>query len=262
MKETLDKITRLGGSERELPHLVPPPSPPTSGTAKVENGGGGGGGGGGKKGGIFKKLKEKRSKKRSIIGPETTQSVSGVIGQSWRSSSPGIKEEPAPKPTEKSKSTSKDMLVSKEDLPRSESRNSREERSSPQDRKRSWSHGNINKVSMESGDPLLSETFPSSSYPHKLTHSESVTLTSPVERVRGGDGGSTDQYVIHGPIPGETEQYYKLRKPIYEKFGDKSHHNTLKELADFLDSSEEREPVDLSILQDWDGWMIGSKTIA
>ena len=255
MKGALEKITNLGGSENEPPQIAPPPSPPTSGTSKGDNGG--------KKGGIFKKLKEKRSKKRSIIGPETTQSVSGVLGESWRCSSPVIKEETDLHSNER-KTASKDTLVStKDDQPlRSDSRNSREERASPQDRKRSWSHGQIHKVSIEHGDQILNETFPSSSLSSKLSNSESVTLGSPVDRTGGGrERGQTDQYVIHGPIPGEAEQYYKLRKPIYEKFGDKSHHDTLKELTDFLSSSEEKEPVNLSILQDWDGWMIGSKTV-
>lgn len=255
MKGALEKITNLGGSDHEPSHIAPPPSPPTSGTSKGDNGN--------KKGGIFKKLKEKRSKKRSIIGPETTQSVSGVLGESWRCSSPVIKEETKLHSNEP-KTVSKDT---KEDQPvRSDSRNSREERVSPQDRKRSWSHGQLNKVSIERGDQILNETFPSSSLSSKLSNSESVTFASSVERGGGGkeggrEGGQTDQYVIHGPIPGETEQYYKLRKPIYEKFGDKSHHDTLKELTDFLNSSEEKEPVNLSILQDWDGWMIGSKAV-
>lgn len=267
MKIALADITRLGGSEREV---IPPPSPPTARPAITSPTGKGerSESGAGKKGGIFKKLKEKRSKKRSVIGPETSMSVSGVIGESWRSISPVIKEEKKSK-----KTTSKEKLnvikLNEQGSPphqssRSESVSSREdkERESPSARKRSWSHGNIHKVLSDAEQDITSHM--------KLTHSGSISLsptqTTPTEGGGGGGGEdeAADRYVIHGPSSGETaiSEEPKPRKPLYDVFGSHSHHETLKELEEFLDSVGETEPVDLSILEDWDGWMIGSRDTA
>ena len=279
IKETLGEITRLGGTLHEA-EITPPSNKGTLPTAKGE---GTNTGSGGKKGGILKKLKEKRAKKQSIVGPETPLSVSGVIDSgdlAW-----GGDKSPSNKQEKKSKkSVSKEKLNTiKQESPlpqRSGSVSSRDDlkekhvadsppgalngNSSPSNersRKRSWSHGNMNKTLEGSNEQGELTAFLSNS---QLSHSESATFTCSSGGGTQNSDGTTDQYVINGPSPGDplgTLERRKDKKPLYKNFGSESHRQTLKELEEFLDTSNETEPLDLSKLLDWDGWMIGSRDV-
>lgn len=44
-------------------------------------------------------------------------------------------------------------------------------------------------------------------------------------------------------------------------YGSKQHKLNLERVREFLESSSEMEPKDMSMLQDWDGWMVASKEI-
>lgn len=48
---------------------------------------------------------------------------------------------------------------------------------------------------------------------------------------------------------------------IYTGYRDKQHTLNLKRVQEFLESSGEMEPVDLSVIRDWDGWMMASREI-
>lgn len=48
---------------------------------------------------------------------------------------------------------------------------------------------------------------------------------------------------------------------LYEDYGSKQHKLNLERVHAFLESSGEIEAVDLSVLQDWDGWMVASRAI-
>ena len=48
---------------------------------------------------------------------------------------------------------------------------------------------------------------------------------------------------------------------LYACFGGEKHRQILGTIQEFLESSGEFEPVDLSVLQDWDGWTIASGEI-
>lgn len=48
---------------------------------------------------------------------------------------------------------------------------------------------------------------------------------------------------------------------LYKEFGSKQHRLNLERVFEFLESSGETEPADLSVLHDWDGWMVASKDI-
>lgn len=48
---------------------------------------------------------------------------------------------------------------------------------------------------------------------------------------------------------------------LYREYGSKEHKLNLERVVEFLKSSGEAEPMDLSILQDWDGWMVASREI-
>lgn len=252
MKEALSEIARLGGAEPEIQSTAAATSSSTKADKK----------GAGSSGGIFKKLKEKRQKKRSVIGPETSMSVSGIIESTgaWRSDSPGLKEE---KKTKKGMSKEKlNILTIPEQEPpksRSESVSSKDESSTtvspvvknspPRNRKRSWSHGNISKV--PDGEAI---------------HLSAIKLSQFSESSESSidPNSSTDQYVIHGPssvdLLGIAEEF-QHRKPLYDNYGGETHKETLRELKEFLDTADENEPMDLRMLQDWDGWVIGSKEI-
>lgn len=208
-----------------------------------------------KKGGIFKKLKEKRAKKRSIVGPETMPFGDGdssawssagspprerktsVVSKASREKLDTIKQEPS--------NTTRDGPVTSRDDTKGTGNETPTQANpgSPQDRRRSWSHSHINKMSVANTD-LLSLGSPS-----KITHSGSVTFSSPEPTV-----DSTDHYVVHGPSSVED-------KAIYKDFGGEYHKQTLTEIDEFLDTSGEMEPDDLSKLEDWEGWMIASNKI-
>lgn len=48
---------------------------------------------------------------------------------------------------------------------------------------------------------------------------------------------------------------------LYEEFGSKHHKLNLERVHEFLESSKEMKPWDLSLLNDWDGWMVARKNI-
>ena len=257
MKGVLAEIAQLNGTEMDIETAVVNTS-----STKAESSS--------KKGGIFKKFKEKRHKKRSIIGPETSMSVSGIIESgAWRPESPV----PATKDEKKSpkKGLSKEKLSTSKTPEatsgsRSESVSSRDEvtavspvgkESLPpqQGRERSLSQGNIRKAASSDGDDITHVNFTK-----MLSHSETFDSGT----VTINPNTLTDQYVIHGPssvdLLGIAEKS-KTWKPLYNTFGGETHHETLRELREFLDTADETEPVDLNVLQDWDGWVIGSKNI-
>ena len=264
LSETLTEITRLGG---------------TPGSSGV-----GGGGSAGddspvtskKGGGIFKKLKEKRAKKRSIVGPEIHLAMGMEGDGAWRSGSPSGEDK---KTSTLKKGTNKDNTSKKQEkvlrknsvgnrdddikFKENEVRESIPENPSlTKSRRRSWSQGNISKIY---DTDQIELSFSLNNDP-KVPHSNSVTFSSGEGTQNSQEGSmSTDRYVIHGPSPGDQlrmsdrEERKKELKPFYKHFGDEAHKQTLKDLQEFLDSSGETDPVDLSILQEWDGWVIGSR---
>lgn len=204
--------------------------------------------------GLFKKLKEKRAKKRSIVGQENADGA-------WRTGSPIGEERKSiinrkyvPKSTEKQSS-----IENQQEKPF----NAKSPDSVDSTRQRSWSHGNINKISQTDSFDFKMPNDQS------VSHSNSLSFSSST----GGGGGiqpspnssvSSDKYVINGPSSGDTKQQEKSRpkiEGIYITFGDEVHKQTLKDLRDYLDSSGEVEPLDLSIIQDWNGWVIGTSDI-
>ncbi len=48
---------------------------------------------------------------------------------------------------------------------------------------------------------------------------------------------------------------------LYSDFGNESHRLSLRKVKQFLESSGETEPVDLSNLREWDGWTLASREI-
>jgi hypothetical protein len=246
VKETLSEIAQLGNIETINENVPTTPvngvsTNSTSSSPKGEN----------TKKGILKKLKEKRAKKRSVIGPETSMSVSGLIKTAsndeiaWRSSSPVAGT--TTKEDKKKKSSSKEKLniitIHEHQESRSQSVSSREEMSiaeSPQTKKRSMSHGNINKE-------------PDEHIANKLSHSSSVTFESNVI--------NTIEECPSALTPSYNNTPEPPKKMLYDTFGTNYHKGTLQELDEFLETAEEKEPADLSKLQDLDGWMIGSRDV-
>ena len=49
---------------------------------------------------------------------------------------------------------------------------------------------------------------------------------------------------------------------LYEDYGDEQHKLNLKHVLKFLESCHESRPLELSVLQEWDGWTLASKEIA
>ena len=200
-----------------------------------------------KKGGIFKKLKEKRAKKRSIVGPETMPFGDGD-SSAWSTAGSPPQERKISAGAKKL-NTIKQESVESRDGPFSSKdeikgkgnetpTGANPDHDSPQGgRRRSWSHGKVPSMERDYGTPP------------KMTHSGSVTFSSSIQST----SDSTDRYVIHGP---DRED-----KAIYRDFGGEYHKQTMAEIEEFLDTSGEFEPADLNKLQDWEGWMIASDKI-
>ena len=205
-------------------------------------------------GGLFKKLKEKRAKKRSIVGQEPHDGL-------WRTGSPIGEERKSVinrkyTPKKENVDTRKESIGSHDD-PAGNSTT----KSPDSSRRRSWSHGNINKISTPN-----SFEIPLVENDHKVPHSKSTTFSSGGDTQNSQeDSVSSDKYVINGPssgdhhqLPGYTEKRYEA---LYLNFGNEVHKQTLKDLQEFLDSCGEVEPLDLSIIQDWNGWVIGTTDV-
>lgn len=83
---------------------------------------------------------------------------------------------------------------------------------------------------------------------------------------RAGFPIQANGYVINGPSPMVQEHEQDLTNSdvvtsLYACFGGEKHRQILGTIQEFLESSGEFEPVDLSILHDWDGWTIASSEI-
>lgn len=206
--------------------------------------------------GLFKKLKEKRAKKRSIVGQENADGA-------WRTGSPIGEERKSiinrkyiPKATvEKSKESTDSQGSNIPEQPL----NTKSPDSVDSTRRRSWSHGNINKISHND-----TFEFKMPNDDQSVSHSSSITfsLSNGGTQPSPNNSVSSDKYVINGPSSGEVKQQQQRKiEGIYLTFGNEVHKQTLKDLRDYLDSSGETEPLDLSIIQDWSGWVIGTSDI-
>ena len=205
-----------------------------------------------KSGGLFKKLKEKRAKKRSIVGQEAHDGL-------WRTGSPIGEERKSiinrkytPKNTEKRK----DSVDSHNNEGDPSTSSSKSPDSADSSRRRSWSHGNINKISHTDNFEITAASD------QNVPHSSSTTFSSGGGTQNSQEDSvlSSDKYVVNGPSSVDQHPSFSEKKSeaLYANFGDEVHKQTLRDLREFLDSSGEVEPLDLSVLQDWNGWVIGT----
>ena len=59
----------------------------------------------------------------------------------------------------------------------------------------------------------------------------------------------------------DLEAFRKGSAKLYSEFGDKQHKMNLERVLEFLKSSGESQPANLTLLMDWDGWVLASKQI-
>ena len=60
----------------------------------------------------------------------------------------------------------------------------------------------------------------------------------------------------------DDERFYlRGSSKLYKEFGSKQHKLNLERVHELLESSGEIEPMDLSMLRDWDGWMVATKDL-
>ena len=144
---------------------------------------------GGKKGGIFKKLKEKRSKREKHTSLDQRKLLAQWVSHGDQPLPLPPKKRRRNRPAKRRQMLSNSMI----NQSRSESVSSREDKegaiNSPRDKKCSWSHSHLNKVSMDR-DQSGGDDFQS-----MFSHSGSVTF-SPMEtscHPREGGGGGTLQ---------------------------------------------------------------------
>ena len=90
--------------------------------------------------------------------------------------------------------------------------------------------------------------------PHTQEDSRSLTWGG---ATRGGRGEEEEEHMDYN----DFHAYLQGCAALYKEFGSKQHKLSLKKVQEFLESSEEMEPVDLKLLQDWDGWIVAVKEI-
>ena len=59
----------------------------------------------------------------------------------------------------------------------------------------------------------------------------------------------------------EFNSYLQGSSALYKEFGSTEHKDNLKKVCEFLESTNEKNPVDLRLLQDWDGWIVAVREI-
>ena len=73
------------------------------------------------------------------------------------------------------------------------------------------------------------------------------------------NGGSAEQEKEVGQT--EYSPFLQGSSTLYKNFGSKDHKLNLNKVHEFLESCGEVEPVDLGVLQEWDGWIIAARDI-
>lgn len=102
---------------------------------------------------------------------------------------------------------------------------------------------------------------------HCSTHSSTEAVVSNVESQHNIDNDSAlwdNSEVIkeEGRVDyGDGGFYWQVSTKLYKDYGNKQHKLNLESVHEFLESSGEIEPADLSVLQEWDGWMVASREI-
>jgi len=59
----------------------------------------------------------------------------------------------------------------------------------------------------------------------------------------------------------EFNSYLQGCSALYKEFGSMEHKENVKKVQEFLESSNEMSPVDLRLLQDWEGWIVAVREI-
>lgn len=108
--------------------------------------------------------------------------------------------------------------------------------------------------SSDVGIPNSSAT-PEAGTPHTQDDDRGSSTWDGREDVKGGEGeGGDEDY-------NEYHSYLQGSASLYKEFGSKQHKLSLKKVQEFLESSNEMKPVDLMLLQDWDGWIVAVREI-
>lgn len=197
-----------------------------------------------------------------------------------------------------SSSRRKSSVGSREDFHRPESRSSMEDNllSQKSDMRSSdeylggdktLRHTNRSKIEL-----LLSQPTDYSQKPAKLPRSQSDNFVThrdhlstqssydanvqliPLEDEHDPSLSGEQNVMDHGFLPNghlvlSEEQQHELMETdftkgcasIYAEYGDKQHKMNLRRVQEFLESSGEMEPVDLSVIQEWDGWVMATREI-
>lgn len=289
LMNTMAQIARLSSQKEESSQI--------SKRTNVNAGGGaaaaGGGAGGGVIKGTWKKLKEKRLKKRNsaYTEPPSTQADLEASDKKTTRQSPAQKSKP--------KKQKENLVMNKEETKaresvetsstdewsgsRTDSKNNsltrKEDEKTPEDHMepndiQSDSLNNSNLTSSESPNfahaerdlpPLVQEIV----IEDQLSSSESQNFVRP-ERDLPFTEDHTNSLTVNdrdglesiSPIEDTDGPSFEPQDlSVYERFGDDRHRKSLRKIQEFLESTGENEPVDLTVLREWDGWMVASRDV-
>lgn len=288
LKGKKKKQSNLTAPETNLPSLESDHSPSSSPSRKRNSLGplkeNEGESGEGKGKGLFGKWSASKDKQHTLTKQDSVSQETASNSPSY--TSPG------------SSSRRKSPMGSGEDFHRPESRSSMEDnllsqksdmRSSDEylDGDKTSRHMNSSKVdlvlSQPIGYPQTSAKLSRSQSENLVTHkghfstqssSDANVQLMPLEDEHdpslSGEQNLMDHgFLANGHLVLSEEQQHELMErdftkgcpSIYAEYGDKQHKMNLRGVQEFLESSGEMEPVDLSVIQDWDGWVMATREI-
>jgi hypothetical protein len=108
----------------------------------------------------------------------------------------------------------------------------------------------------------LSQSEPMDEHFNTQSSTSETAISSELAEVQhGNDGWDNKGLSKNEDVHYEGSNFQRADTILYKNFGSKEHRLNLQRVQAFLESSGEMEAADLSVLQEWDGWMVANREI-
>ena len=242
--------------------------------------GGAGTGGGGVIKGTWKKLKEKRLKKRNSAYTESPTTPGDMAesgdkkGTARQLTPAALKGSKPKKPKETTPAVSKEGVKAHDNIetPSSTDESSLSRSGSREERSKSDSLGRKSNDLEKTSEDLTPDDLSNSDH-SKMPSSEGssfvdsdrnqaepqiVVIEDHPDLSTTNDRESVE---LTSPLEETDSPHDDQLETVYERFGDETHRRSLHKVRELLESTGEHKPVDMTVLQDWDGWTIASRDV-
>ena len=227
--------------------------------------------------GTWKKLKEKRKKRNSAYTEPPTTPGDGAEssdkkGTAKQLTTPTAQKSSKPKKTKETvPAVSKELAKANDETSNSAEETSLSRSGSKEERSKTDSLGrkstDIEKTSEDvTQDVDLSEhsKMPSSESTSFVDSDQNqaepqmVVIEDHPDLTTANDRESVE---LTSPLEDTDSPHDDQLETVYERFGDETHRRSLHKVHEFLESTGEHKPVDMTVLHDWDGWTIASRDV-